>query len=103
MLKINDLYLYQIEDQLSILRVCLPSTVAELEVRSNYHSWMRHSLALYGKTAEKASLSITITSLAIKSPDDSCLASGADDGSIIIWYLTDKCYRYVLESIHVDE
>ncbi|CAF3555173.1 unnamed protein product [Adineta steineri] len=87
----------------SILRVFLPSTIAELEVRSNYHSWMRHSLALYTKTAEKSSLSITITSLAIKSPDDSCLASGADDGSIIIWYLTDKCNRYVLESIHVDE
>jgi WD40 repeat protein len=64
---------------------------------------MRHSLALYGKTTEKSSLSITITSLAVQSSNDSCLVSGGDDGSIIIWHLTDKCSHDVLESIHMEK
>jgi WD40 repeat protein len=86
-----------------ILHVRLPSYIAELDMRSDYHCWMRHSLALYGKTTEKYSLSITITSLVVRSSDDSCLVSGADDGSIVIWHLTDKCSHDVLESIHLDE
>jgi WD40 repeat protein len=86
-----------------ILHVRLPSHLAELDIRSNYHSWLRHSLALYAKTAEKTSLSIAITSLAVQSSNDSCLVSGADDGSIIIWHLTDKCSHEVLESIHMEK
>jgi hypothetical protein len=86
-----------------ILHVRLPSNIAELDIRSDYHCWMRHSLALYQQTTEKSNLSITITSLAVQSPNDSCLASGGDDGSIILWHLTDKCTHDVLESIHMDE
>ena len=86
----------------TILHVRLPSILAELNVRSDLHSWMRHSLALYNQTAEKYSLSINITSLAIQSPNDTCLASGADDGSIVVWHLTNTTYD-VLESIHNDE
>ncbi len=85
-----------------ILHVRLPSNIAELDIRSDYHCWMRHSLALYNQTTEKSSLSITITSLAIQ-PNDSCLASGADDGTIILWHLTDKYTHDILESIHTDE
>ncbi|CAM4909126.1 unnamed protein product [Rotaria socialis] len=87
----------------TILHVRLPSHLAELEIRSDYHSWMRHSLAIYGKTTEKSSLSITITSLAVKLPNDSCVASGATDGSIILWHLADKCAHDVLDSIHMDQ
>jgi WD40 repeat protein len=86
-----------------ILHVRLPSIVAELDILSDYHCWLRHSLALYNQTTEKTSLSITITSLAVQPSNDSCLASGADDGSIILWHLTDKCTNNVLESIHTDE
>jgi WD40 repeat protein len=86
-----------------ILHIRLPSNSAELDIRSDYHCWMRHSLALYGKTTEKSSLSITITSLAVQSSNDSCLVSGGDDGSIIIWHLTDKCGHDVLESIHMEK
>ncbi|CAF1017635.1 unnamed protein product [Adineta ricciae] len=87
----------------SILHVRLPSILAELDVRSNFHSWMRHSLVLYNHTTEKYRLSISITCLAIQSPNDSCLASGADDGSIVIWYLTTNPRYDVLESIHNDQ
>ena len=87
----------------TILRVRLPSNLAELDVRSDYHCWLRHSLALYGQTTEKSSLSITITSLAVQSSNDSCIASGADDGSIVIWHLTAKYTHDVLDSIHIDE
>ncbi|UJR33443.1 hypothetical protein I4U23_020888 [Adineta vaga] len=87
----------------NILHARLPSTLAELDVRSDFHSWMRHSLALYNQTAEKYSLSIDVTSLAIQSPNDSCLASGADDGSIILWFFTNNPTYEVLESIHNEE
>ena len=87
----------------TILHVKLPSNIAELDVRADYHSWMRHSLALYAQTTEKSSLSITITSLAVQSLNDSCLVSGGDDGSIVVWYLTDKYSCHVLEPIHMDE
>lgn len=86
-----------------ILHVRLPSHLAELDIRSDYHCWLRHSLALYGQTTEKTSLSIIITSLAVQSSNDSCLVSGGDDGSIIIWHLTDKCSHEVLESIHMEK
>jgi len=85
-----------------ILHVRLPYNIAELDVRSDYHCWMRHSLALYQQTTEKSSLSITITSLATQ-PNDSCLATGADDGTIVLWHLTDKYKHDILESIHTDE
>ena len=87
----------------TILNVQLPSHRAELNVRAGYHSWMRHSLALYQKTTEKSRLSLTITSLAIQSMDESCIASGGDDGSIVIWDLTHKFTHIILESIHTDE
>lgn len=87
----------------SILHVNLPSTVAEQEVRSNFHSWMRHSLALYSKTTEKYSLSITISSLAVQAPRDAYLASGADDGSIVVWTLGENCSKNVLDSVHADQ
>lgn len=86
-----------------ILHVHLPSNVAELDIRSDYHCWMRHSLALYNQTTEKSNLSTIITSLAIDSSNDSCLASGSDDGSIILWYLIDKYIHEVLESPHIDQ
>ncbi|CAF3973360.1 unnamed protein product [Rotaria sp. Silwood2] len=86
----------------TILYVRLPSNLAELDIRSDYHCWMRHTLAMYEKTTEKSSLSINITSLAVQSPNDSCIASGGDDGSIVIWYLTDKYSHNVLELIHMD-
>ncbi|CAF0728007.1 unnamed protein product [Rotaria sordida] len=87
----------------TILHVRLPSYLAELEIRSDYHCWMRHSLAMYEKTTEKSSLLIIITSLAIQSSNDSCIASGGDDGSIVIWHLTNKYTHEVLESIHMDQ
>lgn len=86
-----------------ILHVRFPSNIAELDIRSDYHCWMRHSLALYGQTTEKSSLSVTITSLAIEPTNDSCLASGADDGSIILWHLTNKLTHEIIESIHLDQ
>ncbi|CAF0739662.1 unnamed protein product [Rotaria sp. Silwood1] len=87
----------------TILYVRLPSNLAELDIRSDYHCWMRHSLAMYEKTTEKCSLSINITSLAVQSPNDLCIASGGDDGSIVIWHLTNKYSHEVLESIHMDK
>jgi WD40 repeat protein len=87
----------------TILHVRLPSNLAEPDIRSDYHCWLRHSLALYQQTTEKSGLSIAITSLALQSPNDSQIASGGDDGSIIIWHLTDKCTHDVLESTHTDE
>ncbi len=87
----------------TVLRVRLPSNLAELDIRSDYHCWLRHSLALYGQTTEKYSLSIIITSLAVQSSNDSCIASGADDGSIVIWHLIDKYTHNVLDSIHTDQ
>ena len=87
----------------NILQVHLPSPVAELPAKADYHCWMRHALASYQQTAEKSSLSVTITSLAVQSKDESCVASGADDGSIVIWHLTDTHTHAVLESIHIDE
>ena len=87
----------------TILRARLPSNLAELDIRSDYHSWMRHSLAMYQKTAEKSTLSIQITSLAVQTSNDLCIASGGDDGSIIIWNMTNKFIHDVLEPIHMDE
>lgn len=87
----------------SVLRVQLPSNIAELDVCSDYHCWMRHSLAVYQKTTQKSTLSITITCLAVQSPNDSHIASGANDGSIVVWYLANKYFHEVLESIHHDE
>lgn len=86
-----------------ILQVRLPSHLAEVDIRSDYHSWMRHSLAIYAKTAEKYALTITITSLAVQSPNDLCMASGGDDGSIVLWQLTDRPSHEVLETIHTDK
>lgn len=86
-----------------ILHVRLPASTAELIIRSDYHCWLRHSLALYQQTTEKSSLSIAITSLAVHPTDDSCVVSGADDGSIIVWSLTGKCNHEILESMHTDE
>ena len=87
----------------NILNVVLPSTNAELEVRPDYHSWMRHALSLYQQTAEKSSLAILVTSLAIQTSDDSLLASGGSDGSIVIWSMSNQVDHTVLESIHDDE
>lgn len=93
-----------IAHQGNILHVVLPSTNAELEIRPDYHSWMRHALALYQKTTEKSSLAILITSLAIQTRDDSILASGGNDGSIVLWSMMNNQYSHtVLESIHNDE
>lgn len=93
-----------ITHQGNILNVVLPSTNAELEVRPDYHSWMRHALALYQKTTEKSSLAILITSLAIQTRDDSLLASGGNDGSIVIWSMMNNQFSHtVLESIHNDK
>ena len=86
-----------------ILRVRLPSTVAELDIRSNHHSWMRHSLTLYNQTTDKGSLSISVTSLAIHPSNDSYLVSGGDDGSIVLWYLVVECKKEVFESVHTDQ
>lgn len=86
-----------------ILRVRLPSTVAELDIRSNHHSWMRHSLTLYNQTTEKWSLSLSVTSLAVHPVNDSFLVSGADDGTIVIWYLLIDCKKDVLESVHTEQ
>ena len=87
----------------NILRVHLPSPVAELCVSANYHCWMRHALASYQQSAEKSSLGVTITSLAVRSQDESCVASGGDDGSIVIWHLTQTHTHAVLQSIHIDK
>jgi hypothetical protein len=87
----------------TILHVRLPSNIAEMDIRADYHCWMRHSIALYQKTTEKSCLSVTITSLAVQSLNDSCIVSGGDDGSLVVWSLTDKYSHNVLESIHMDE
>lgn len=86
-----------------ILRVRLPSTTAELDIISNHHSWMRHSLTLYNQTTDKWNLSLSVTSLAIHPSNDSLLVSGADDGTIVIWYLLIECKKEVLEFIHSEQ
>ena len=86
-----------------ILRVRLPSTTAELDIISNHHSWMRHSLTMYNQTTDKSDLSITVTSLAIQPSNDSILVSGGDDGTIVLWYLTTPGFKDVLESLHNEQ
>lgn len=86
-----------------ILRVRLPSTTAELDIISNHHSWMRHSLTLYNQTTDKSSLSISVTSLAIQPSNDSILVSGGDDGTIVIWNLKTPGFKDVLESLHTEQ
>lgn len=92
-----------IAHQGNILQVHLPSHVAELVARPDYHCWMRHALALYQKTTEKSSLSMAITTLAVQSTDDSLLASGGDDGSIILWSLAKESKHTVFEPVHGDQ
>jgi len=86
-----------------ILNVHLPSNQAALNIRSEYHSWLRHSLALYQNTTEKTSLSIQITSLALHPTDETWLVSGADDGSMISWHFDGKSHHEIFESMHSDE
>ena len=87
----------------NILQVHLPSYVAELVARPDYHCWMRHALALYQQTTEKSSLSLVITTLAVQSTDDSLVASGGDDGSIIVWSFAKALQHTILEFIHTDQ
>lgn len=87
----------------NILQARLPSKSAELQTRPDYHCWTRHALALYQKTTQKQNLTVTITSLAVKSDDETCAASGASDGSIILWFFINPYTHVVLDSIHSDE
>jgi hypothetical protein len=92
-----------IASQGNILHLRLPSYIAELDTRSDYHCWMRHALALYQRTTEKLSLSIIITRLVVRKNGDSCLVSGGSDGSIVLWFMTQTPTHTILESIHSDE
>ncbi|CAF1437547.1 unnamed protein product, partial [Didymodactylos carnosus] len=79
----------------NILRAKLPTKeqlnelLCELDIQPDNHSWMKHSLKLYQETTDKHSLSVNVTALTIQS-DDSCFASGGDDGSIVVWYFNEN-------------